>query len=111
MSAERIMQEIKEALSGRPGQPIVLGVCQALASKLGREAWCVRLTVIVMVLFWTLPILIAYIIMGFVMDETAERSRGFFAGLAVLLREWAEKGVDVIGQIFGSSRASDNRGY
>jgi phage shock protein PspC (stress-responsive transcriptional regulator) len=51
MSTDRIMQEIREALEGRPGQPIVLGVCNTVAQKMGWETWCVRLATIVLALF------------------------------------------------------------
>ena len=54
MTAESIFQEIKDALSGRPGQAIVLGVCQALATRFRQEVWLVRLVTIVFAIVWTL---------------------------------------------------------
>ena len=84
-------ESIKEALNGRPGQPIVFGVCKALAARFGCEVWVCRGVTIVLGLFWSLPVLAAYIILGLVLKETEVRTRGFFAGLAVVIRESFEK--------------------
>ena len=35
MSSEDVIKEIRESLNGRPGQPIVFGVCKALAERFG----------------------------------------------------------------------------
>jgi phage shock protein PspC (stress-responsive transcriptional regulator) len=110
MTTDSIMQEIREALAGRPGQPIVLGVCNTIATRMGWETWCVRLATIVSMLFLTLPTLAVYIIAGLVMKETEARTRGFFAGLTIIAREWMEKIGDSFGRVFCSSR-SDYRGY
>jgi len=109
MTAESIFQEIKQALSGRPGQPIVLGVCKTLAARISKEVWCIRLTVIVLGLFWTLPIVAAYVVLGFVLPETEHRTRGFFTGLGILAREAAEKVFASLGHIFGSGAKSGPR--
>ena len=109
MTADSIMQEIKEGLAGRPGQPTVLGVCQTLAARLGREVWKLRLAFLILAVFWTLPILAAYIILGFLMSETESRTRGFFSGLSILIRETAEKVFDSLGGIFGSDSDSGTR--
>lgn len=111
MTANGIMQEIKEALNGRPGQPIVLGVCNTLSARMGREPWCVRLAAIVLGVFWTIPALAAYIILGFTLTETEHRTRGFFSGLGVLARETAEKAFEALGRIFGPDRPSRDRGF
>ena len=68
MSAESVIDQIKEALEGRPGQPMVLGVCRSLAERFGQETWIVRAVTIVMAVFWTLPVVAAYIILGFAMN-------------------------------------------
>ncbi len=39
MSADDVLNEIRESLNGRPGQPIVFGVCKALAERAGKEPW------------------------------------------------------------------------
>jgi len=109
MTADSIMQEIKEGLNGRPGQPIVLGVCQTLSVRLKKEVWIIRLAAIVLAIFWTMPILAVYIVMGFLLTETESRTRGFFSGLAVLIRETAEKIFDTLGGIFGSDEKSGSR--
>jgi len=110
MTTESIIQEIREALAGRPGQPIVLGVCNAIAMRMAWEAWCVRLATILLALVFTLPTLVVYIVLGLTMKETESRTRGFFAGLAVITREWMVKLSDGFGRVFGSNR-SDYRGY
>ena len=109
MTRHCIMKESQEALEGRPGQPIVLGVCQAIAQKMGWEVWCVRLATIISILFVTMPTLAAYIIAGFALKETETRTRGFFAGLAVMAREWMTKITDALGRIFGSEKSSYGR--
>lgn len=87
MSTDNVISEIREALNGRPGQPIVFGVCQALAQRFGKEPFIFRLAAILLTLFWALPALAAYVIAGLVMPETESRTRRFFSGLAVIARE------------------------
>jgi len=110
MTTDTIIQEIRQALEGRPGQPIVLGVANAVAVRMGWETWCVRVAIIVLALFFTGFTLVAYVIAGFMLKETEARTRGFFAGLAVIAREWTGKISDWFNRNFGSAR-SDNRGY
>jgi phage shock protein PspC (stress-responsive transcriptional regulator) len=110
MTTENIVQEIRQALEGRPGQPIVLGVCNAVAGRFGWEVWCVRLAVIIFAVVWTGFTLVAYVVAGFMLKETEARTRGFFSGLAVIARESMDKFNEGICRIFGSSR-SDYRGY
>jgi len=109
MSAECIVQEIKQALEGRPGQPIVLGVCRTIAARCNRPVWIVRLVTVVIGLFWTLPVLAAYVVLGFVLPETENRTRDFFTGLAILARETAEKVLASLGRAFGSTAGSGSR--
>ena len=109
MTAETIIEEIKEALNGRPGQPIVLGVCQTLSTRFNRKVWIVRLATVLLGMFWTLPILAAYVILGLVLPETVNRSRGFFTGLGILARETAEKVLASLGRAFGSDTGSRSR--
>lgn len=113
MSAENVINEIRESLNGRPGQPIVLGVCRALAEKSGKEPWLFRAAAIVLALFWTLPAVAAYIILGFALNETEQRTRRFFSGLAVIIRESVEKFADSLRDLCGGSGCgrSDSRGY
>jgi len=93
MSSESVIQEIRDSLNGRPGQPIVFGVCKSLAERFGAEPWIFRLAAILLGLFFTFPAIAAYIIAGFVMPETEDRSRRFFSGLAVVIREQVQKGA------------------
>jgi phage shock protein PspC (stress-responsive transcriptional regulator) len=93
MSSEDVINEIRESLNGRPGQPIVFGVCKALSDRFGMEPWMVRLAAIVLTLFWALPVLAAYVVAGLVMKETEERTRRFFSGLAIIIRERVDQGA------------------
>jgi phage shock protein PspC (stress-responsive transcriptional regulator) len=94
MSTDNVINEIRESLNGRPGQPIVFGVCQALSRRFDREPWVFRAAAIVLMLLWTLPALAAYIVAGLVMSETESRTRRFFSGLAVIAREQLDKASD-----------------
>ena len=96
MRGDNTLDDIKEALNGRPGQPIVFGVCKALARRCGCEPWIVRAVTIVLAIFSTLPVLAAYIIAGLLLKETEARTRGFFSGLAVVIREAFEKVIRVV---------------
>ena len=112
MTADSIIQEIKHALAGRPGQPMVLGVCQAFAARYKQQTWGVRLAAIVAGVIWTLPTLAAYILLGFLLSETETRTRGFFTGLGVVVREASEKIFGSLGRLFGSDgRDTRSRGY
>lgn len=91
MRHEDTCEDIRNALNGRPGQPIVFGVCKTIAGRFGFENWVVRAVTIVMGLIFTLPVLAAYIVAGLVMKETEVRTRGFFSGLTVMMREWSDK--------------------
>ena len=109
MCPENVCNEIRDSLNGRPGQPIVFGVCRSLADRFGQEPWIFRLVAIVMTLFWTLPAIAAYIILGCALSETEQRTRKFFSGLAVIIREGVEKFARSLRDLFGDSEA--NRGY
>lgn len=109
MCPDNVCNEIRESLNGRPGQPIVFGVCRSLADRFDQEPWIFRLVMIVMTLFWTLPAIAAYIILGFALSETEQRTRKFFSGLAVIIREGVEKFAGSLRDLFGNSEA--NRGY
>jgi phage shock protein PspC (stress-responsive transcriptional regulator) len=113
MSQKSVINEIRQSLNGRPGQPIVFGVCHAMAERFGKEPWVFRLAAIVLALFWSLPALAAYIIAGLVMKETELRTRTFFSGLAVVIRENVERGAAWLRDCCTADHRSDyrNRGY
>lgn len=104
MSADNVINEIRDSLNGRPGQPIVFGVCKALAEKSGKEPWVFRLAAIVLLLFWTLAAVAAYIVLGFALNETENRTRKFFSGLAIIVREAVEKFAASVRDMFGPER-------
>ena len=104
MSADNVINEIRDSLNGRPGQPIVFGVCKALADKWGKEPWLFRLAAIILTLFWTLPAVAAYIIVGFALNETEDRTRKFFSGLAVIVRDLVQKFAESLRDMFGPER-------
>jgi phage shock protein PspC (stress-responsive transcriptional regulator) len=113
MSTESVIHEIRESLNGRPGQPMVFGVCKALSDRFGTEPWIPRLAAIVLTLFWALPALAAYLVAGLVLKETEARTRRFFSGLAVILREYAEKGAASLRESFRGKPRDEyrHRGY
>jgi phage shock protein PspC (stress-responsive transcriptional regulator) len=104
MSADNVINEIRDSLNGRPGQPIVFGVCKALADKFSKEPWIFRLAAIVLTLFWTLPAVAAYIILGITLNETENRTRKFFSGLAVIVRDLVQKFAESLRDMFGPER-------
>lgn len=106
MSADCIFDEIRDSLNGRPGQPIVFGVCKSLAERFDKEPWVFRLAAIALTLFWTLPAVAAYIIVGFALKETEDRTRRFFSGLAVIIREGVQKMAEGLRDLFGPERAA-----
>jgi phage shock protein PspC (stress-responsive transcriptional regulator) len=112
MTADSILSEIKQALAGRPGQAMVLGVCQVLAVRFKQQTWGVRLAVIILGVIWTLPTLATYILLGFLLSGTESRTRGFFTGLGIVLRETSEKIFSSLGRAFGGDhKHSRTRGY
>lgn len=86
-----MFESIKQNLNGRPGQPIVLGVGQALAKRLNQEAWVTRGAFIVLGVFFTFATLAAYILLGLFMPETEARTKGVFRGLVIQAREWIDQ--------------------
>ena len=111
MSTDDVINEIRESLNGRPGQPIVLGVCKTIAERAGLEPWIVRAAAIVLGLFFTLLTVAAYIVLGFTLKETELRTRQFFSGLAVLIREWTEKLFDTVRQCCGNPGRARHSDY
>ena len=112
MSADCVFDQIRESLNGRPGQSIVFGVCKSLAERFDKEPWIFRLIAIAMTLFWTVPALAAYVILGFVLSETEIRTRQFFSGMGVIIRESLEKLAGSARDIFDSPDGRNNgRGY
>ena len=101
MSTENLFESIKENLNGRPGQPIVLGVCSVLANRFGQEVWIFRAGAIVLGVFFTFATLSVYILLGLFMKETEARTRGLFRGLGVWAQEFADKVVAGCRELFG----------
>ena len=96
MSAENVLDEIRQALQGRPGQALVLGVCESLAKRMGQETWVVRAV---------------NIILGFALKDTENRTRRFFSGLGVVIRETAEKVFDGFRKAFTDNGPRRSDGY
>ena len=106
MTAESIFEQIKESLNGRPGQPIVLGVCKSLAERFEKEPWVFRLVAIILLIASTLPTVVVYVVLGFVLSETEARTRQFFSGLAVIIREGVDKLAASLRGAFGETGGS-----
>ena len=79
--------QIRENLNGRDGQPIIFGVCVTLAKRLGIETWITRAIAILAALFFTFATVALYVLLGFLLSETNERTTGFFRGLKIWLQE------------------------
>jgi phage shock protein PspC (stress-responsive transcriptional regulator) len=103
MNTENLFEDIKENLNGREGQPIVLGVCNVLSQKFDQEVWLFRAIAIVLGVFFTFVTLVAYILLGVFMKETAERTKGIFKGLGIWAQEVCDKCVDTCRDLFGTS--------
>jgi phage shock protein PspC (stress-responsive transcriptional regulator) len=104
MCPDNVCNEIRDSLNGRPGQPIVFGVCKTLAEKSGKEPWLFRLAAILLTLFFTLPAVAAYIVLGFALNETENRTRKFFSGLTVITRDLVQKFAESLRDMFGPER-------
>jgi phage shock protein PspC (stress-responsive transcriptional regulator) len=113
MSEQCVFDQVKESLNGRPDQPIVFGVCQALSKRYKQAPWVFRLAAIVLTLIWTIPALAVYIVLSLVLTETEMRTRKFFSGLAVVVREQVEKLPASLRSLFAQDddRNSGSRGY
>ena len=105
MSTENLFESIKENLNGREGQPIVLGVCSVLATRFEQEVWIFRAVAIVLGVFFTFATLAGYILLGLLMKETEERTKGLFRGIGIWAQEAADKCTGVCRDLFdGNSR-------
>lgn len=102
MQDETFFDSIKRNLNGRPGQPIVLGVCGTLAKRLEQEVWLIRLVAIVMGVFFSLATLAVYVALGFLMEETSHRTKSLFEGIGIWFRELTDK----LGAMFGDKHSS-----
>ena len=103
MDKENLFDSIKENLNGRPGKPIVLGVCNALAARCDQEVWIFRAVTIVLGVFFTFATLAAYILLGLFMQETEERTKGLFRGLGIWCQEACDKLAALGRELFGHS--------
>ena len=110
MEDETLFESIKTNLNGRPGQPMVLGVCKTLAERFNQEVWFVRAATIVLGVFFTFLTLVAYVLLGLFMEETSERSKGVFTGLGLWFREFTEKLGKGFNNIFGGNDSPGSRG-
>ncbi len=103
-SKNDVLESIRENLNGRPGQPMLFGVCRTVAERTGLEPWLVRIAALVLVVFFTGLTVVAYILLGLFLPETSDRTRGIFQGLFITLREAVDRVVDGIGDIFGGGK-------
>jgi phage shock protein PspC (stress-responsive transcriptional regulator) len=106
MQDNTFFDSIKRNLNGDPGQPMVLGVCKTLAARFKQEVWLIRLAAIVLGVFYSFITLVAYILLGLFMEETSDRTKSLFEGLAIWFREFTEKVAEKFDNISSSSRSS-----
>jgi phage shock protein PspC (stress-responsive transcriptional regulator) len=107
MQSDTFFESVKRNLNGEPGQPIVLGVCKTLAAKFQQEVWLIRLAAIVLGVFYTFATVVAYVLIGLFMDETSDRTKSLFEGLAIWFREFLDKAGDKWNDIFGGGHSSN----
>ena len=106
MQDETFFDSIKRNLNGEPGQPIVLGVCNTLAARLGQEVWLIRLAAIVLGVFYSFTTLAVYVALGLFLEETSHRTKSLFEGLGIWFREFTEKVGRQFGDTFGKKNSS-----
>ena len=106
MQDNTFFDSIKRNLNGDPGQPMVLGVCKTLAARFKQEVWLIRLAAIVLGVFYSFVTLVAYMLLGLFMEETSDRTKSLFEGLAIWFREFTEKVAEKFDNISSSSRSS-----
>jgi phage shock protein PspC (stress-responsive transcriptional regulator) len=111
MQNESFFESVKRNLNGEAGQPIVLGVCKTLASKLGQEVWLIRLAAIILGVIYTFATLAGYILLGLFMAETSNRTKSLFEGLAIWFREILDKIGNRVSDIFGDQSCNRDRRY
>lgn len=111
MASNEFLDSVRNNLNGRPGQPLLLGVCGVLAKKLGVEPWITRASAIVLAIFFTTLVPVVYVVLGLVMDETEERTKGIFKGLFIAIQEAVAKLLDGIGNLFNNNRSGRNGRY
>jgi phage shock protein PspC (stress-responsive transcriptional regulator) len=107
MQDETFFDSIKRNLNGEPGQPIVLGVCNTLAARLGQEVWLIRLAAIVLGVFYSFITLAVYVALGLFLEETSHRTKSLFEGLGIWFREFTEK----VGRQFGDTFKNKNSSH
>lgn len=107
MASEDLFESIKENLNGQPGQPILLGVCSALARRFDKEPWIFRAAAIVLGVFYTGLTLAVYVVLGLMMTETEARTRGVFQGLFISIRECVDKCIESCRGLLGAGEERD----
>ncbi len=111
MDQQNLFESIKQNLNGRPGQPIVLGVCKALSERFDQEPWVFRAAAIVLGVFFTFFTLAAYVLLGLFLPETENRTKGVFRGLGVQLQEAIDRLAALGRDIFsGPTQRNGNSG-
>ena len=108
MSSENFFDSMKRNLNGDPGKPIVLGVCKTLAARFKLEVWFVRLSTIILGVFFTFATLAGYVLLGLFMAETSDRSKSLFEGLGIYFRELTKKLGNIFDGIFNSDTSRRN---
>lgn len=106
MAQNDFLDSVRDNLNGRPGQPMLFGVCRTLADKLGAEPWVIRIVALLALLVATGLTIVAYILLGLFMEETAERTRGIFQGLFLTLREGVDRVVEGVSDVFRSGNGT-----
>lgn len=98
-----LFEDFQAQLRGQNAQPLIFGVCAALAQRGGFNRGPVRLIALLALVFFTMPVLLAYVIAGFLLPETRDTTKTRLLSCA----RWL---VDRIEAMVASVRGSGNHG-
>jgi len=93
----------RDLLGSQPERGWVFGVCAALAARTGWELWAVRTaTLILLLMFWWLPMAIAYLVVAMLMDETRPATQ-------LKLKRWAKRADDLLEVVWRGLKRAFNK--
>ncbi len=75
MSETNAFHRVRDILDDKSRGAWVFGVCLAIQKRSSCSLWACRASTLVSLIFFTLPTLIGYIILGLLLDETRDETR------------------------------------
>ena len=93
----------RDLLGSEPERGWVFGVCAALSARTGWELWAVRAaTLVLLVMFWWLPMAVAYLVVAMLFDETRP-------GTQLKLKRWARRADDLLDVVWRGLKRAFNK--